>query len=52
MIAHAVMLRAQGILLRGMGGEAVSPCLEINLVPAYDRDLTGRKAVSVASVHV
>jgi|GEM_PF-2135301 hypothetical protein len=52
MIAHAVMLRTKEFSCGGVGGESLRPCLEINLVPVYGRDLTGRKAVNVASVHV
>lgn len=52
MIAHAVMLRTKEFSCGGVGGEALQPCLEINLISVYGRDLTGRKAVNVASVHV
>jgi hypothetical protein len=46
------MLRTNEFSCGGVGGRALQPCLENNLVPVYGRDLTGRKAVNVASVHV
>jgi hypothetical protein len=50
--ANAAMLRSKEFPCGGLSGRALQPCLETNLVSVFDRDLTGRKAVSVASVHV
>jgi hypothetical protein len=50
--ANAAMLRAKEFPCGGFGWQGFEALPGNNLVPVYGRDLTGRKAVSVASVHV